>query len=113
MEIITVKIQTQNGEPSGYLVNGNTFFPKENCELINQWIAEGNKPEPEFTEEELQAKELAKQIQEANSYLKETDWVETYKLRHDLGLELIPEDSSKWEVINKREEYIEFLKGAN
>ena len=50
---------------------------------------------------------------EANSYLTATDWVETYKLRHDLDLELIPEDSSKWEVINKREEYIEFLKGAN
>lgn len=51
-------------------------------------------------------------INEADSYLKQTDWVETYKLRHDLGLELIPEDSSKWEVINKRAEYIEFFKGA-
>lgn len=48
-----VKIQTYNGEFSGYLVNGNTFFPKENCEFINQWIAQGNTPEPEFTEEEL------------------------------------------------------------
>lgn len=52
-------------------------------------------------------------INEADSYLKQTDWVNAYKLRHDLGLELIPEDSSKWEVINKREEYIEFLKGGN
>ena len=45
-------------------------------------------------------------------YVDSTDWVNTYKIRHDLGLELIPEDSSKWEVINKRAEYIEFLKGA-
>lgn len=51
-------------------------------------------------------------INEANSYLKETDWVEAYKIRHDLGLELIPEDSSKWEVLNKREEYKLFLKGV-
>ena len=45
-------------------------------------------------------------------YVDSTDWVNTYKIRHDLGLELIPEDSSKWEVINKRAEYIEFLKVA-
>lgn len=51
-------------------------------------------------------------INEANSYLKETDWVEACKIRHDLGLELIPEDSSKWEVLNKREEYKLFLKGV-
>ena len=56
MKIQTVKIQTYRGEFSGYLVNGNTFFPKENCELINQWISEGNIPEPEFTDKELAAK---------------------------------------------------------
>ena len=53
-----VKEQTYNGEFSGYLVNGTTFFPKENCELIKKWIAEGNTPEPEFTEEEIEAKRI-------------------------------------------------------
>ena len=53
MKIQTVKIQTYDGEFNGYKVNGNTFFPKENCELVKQWIAEGNKHEPEFTDEEL------------------------------------------------------------
>ena len=62
-------------------------------------------------EEELAQKAIQDKIAEANSYLKETDWVETYKLRHDLGLELIPEESSKWVIINKRAEYIEYLKG--
>ena len=62
------------------------------------------------TAEELLAYELDQKIQEANGYLAQTDWVNTYKIRHDLGLELIPEESSKWEVINKREEYIVFLK---
>ena len=62
------------------------------------------------TAEELLAYELDQKIQEANAYLAQTDWVNTYKIRHDLGLELIPEESSKWEVINKREEYIVFLK---
>lgn len=56
---------------------------------------------------------LEYKINEANQYLKNTDWVSVYKLRHDLGLEVIPESSSKWLIINKREEYIVFLKGVN
>lgn len=75
------------------------------------WLSEGNIPEPEFTEEELAQKAIQDKIAEANSYLKETDWVDSYKIRHDLGLELISEESSKWEVLNKREEYKVFLKG--
>ena len=63
------------------------------------------------TAEELLAYELDQKIQEANGYLAQTDWVNTYKIRHDLGLELITEDSSKWLIITKREEYIVFLKG--
>lgn len=63
------------------------------------------------SDEELARYELDNKIQEANSYLSLTDWVTDYKLRHDLQLELIPETSSKWAVIAKREEYLMFLKG--
>lgn len=62
------------------------------------------------TVEEIEQQELQFKINEANQYLKDTDWVKDYKTRHDLGLELIPEDSSKWLVVNKRTEYIAFLK---
>ena len=62
---------------------------------------------PPKTQEQI----LAQQIAEATAYLKDTDWVETYKLRHDLSLELIPETSTKWEVLAKREEYKAFLRG--
>ena len=68
-------------------------------------------PVIERTKEEIEAEILNFKIQEANQYLKDTDWVNSYKIRHDLGLELIPKESSKWEVINKREIYILFLKG--
>lgn len=63
-----------------------------------------------LVQEHIDSQELIKKTNEANSYLKETDWVETYKLRHDLELELIPEESSKLAIINKREEYKLFLK---
>ena len=109
MEIQTIKIQGQ-----GYLLNGTMSVPKadgnKEYELIKQWLSDGNTPEPEFTEKELAQQELNKRKQEANQYLAQTDWVNSYKIRHDLGLELIPEDSSKWIIINKREEYILFLK---
>ena len=64
------------------------------------------------TKEDELKQTLEYRINEASQYLKDTDWVNDYKTRHDLGLEIIPEDSSKWEVINKREEYKTFLKGA-
>lgn len=63
------------------------------------------------TESEITEQELLSNINKANQYLKETDWVKDYKTRHDLGLELILEDSKKWSIIAKRAEYLEFLKG--
>ena len=53
MEIITVKIHGED-----YLVNGTMLVPNiegnRHYELIKLWLAEGNIPEPEFTEEEIQ-----------------------------------------------------------
>ena len=80
----------------------------EYSELIE--LMESLVPEPDL--EAIAKYELEQKIQEANWYLAQTDWVNAYKIRHDLGLDLIPEESSKWEVVNKREEYIVFLKGA-
>lgn len=68
-----VKEQTYNGELTGYLVNSNTFFPKENCEQVKQWIAEGNIPEPEFTEEELKAQKQNEFRLERNILLDKAD----------------------------------------
>lgn len=50
-------------------------------------------------------------IREANTYLRETDWIKSYLLEHKLGSSIIPEDSSKWLIINTRQSYIDFLKG--
>ena len=73
MKIETVKIQTYNGKFSGYKVNGTTFFPKENCELIKQWISEGNTPEPEFTDEELLKQKQDEFRVERNALLDKAD----------------------------------------
>ena len=53
-EIKSVKVSG-----NGYLLNGTMSVPKADgnreYELIKLWIAEGNTPEPEFSEEELDA----------------------------------------------------------
>jgi len=49
--------------------NGNGDYEK-----YKQWLAEGNIPEPEFTEEELTQQEISKQIAEALKYLADTAW---------------------------------------
>ena len=58
-EIKSVKIQG-----NGYLLNGTMSVPKADgnreYELIKLWIAEGNTPEPEYTEAELAELEKAK-----------------------------------------------------
>lgn len=60
----------------------------------------------ELTEEEI----LQQKISEADAYLKSTDWIEPYIIKHELKIELIADNSSKWEIINKRAEYKAFLK---
>ena len=100
--------KNKNKEIFGFELNGSQdhLITEDMVEISIEEIESINKAKENELKQSVQYK-----INEASSYLKDTDWVNTYKLRHDLGLELIPEESSKWEVINKREEYITFLKG--
>jgi hypothetical protein len=74
IEITSVKLQS-----SGWLLNGNMSVPdapgNREREAILKWIAAGNTPESEFTEEELAAKEKAKAISGARALLASTDWI--------------------------------------
>ena len=71
-EIQSVKIQG-----NGYLLNGSMSVPKADgnreYEAIKQWLAEGNTPEPEFTEEEILLQEQSKFRQERDKLLSEAD----------------------------------------
>lgn len=63
-----------------------------------------------INQDKVSKKSKDKSIQEVTQFLENTDWIEIYRLRHATGLELIPSDSSKWKVINKRNEYKEFIR---
>ena len=65
------EIQTVKISGGGYLLNGAVSVPKADgnreYEIIKQWLAEGNTPEPEFTEEELSQMEAERLALEAKS----------------------------------------------
>lgn len=97
----------KNKEIFGFELDGSQdhLITKDMVEICLEEIEAINKVKEEDYKNSVEFK-----VTEAGQYLKDTDWVNSYKIRHDLGLELIPEDSSKWVVINKRVEYIAFLK---
>ena len=72
-------------------------------EEYKQWLAEGNEPEPEFTEEELARISLNKAIQEAQSLLDSTQ----FKFGEDYDKKY----TSEWlELKAKRQEAREFIR---
>lgn len=101
MEIQTVKIQGQ-----GYLLDGTMIVPisdgNREYELIKKWLSEGNTPEPEFTDEELNLQEAQVKLTEYKSYLNSTDFY--YPRFLETG-ESVPE-----EVVLKRTEAREFIR---
>lgn len=73
------EIKDTSGRVVSYIIDNTTYVvPIEGVveyELIKQWIAQGNTPEPEFTELEIQTNLLNQQIQKAKTYLSTTSWI--------------------------------------
>ena len=73
--IQTVKEQVnENNELIGYLLNGTMHVPGNapgniEYELIKRWISEGNTPEPEFTEKEIEAHRIQAIKQKASELI--------------------------------------------
>ncbi len=82
------------------LADGNRDY-----EEYKQWLSEGNIPEPEFTQAELEAIETANKISEAKAYLASTD----FKMSVDYYATLTLEQQA--ELTTKRAFYRAYLKG--
>lgn len=83
--------------------DGNTDY-----EEYKHWLAEGNEPEAEFTEEELQITSINKQIQEAKTYLASTGWIWEKYNRNVLVLKDMTNEGFNLkyaDIISKQEEY--------
>jgi len=68
-------------QDSGYLVNGNMSVPNDPANrhyvMVQEWIAEGNTPAPEFTDVEIAANDQAVINIDSLAYLASTDWYVT------------------------------------
>lgn len=80
-------------QESGWLVNSNMSVPNtagnRHAVDILEWIAEGNTPEPEFTQEELDSQAQQVINSESLAYLASTDW---YVIRLQETGVVIPQD---------------------
>ena len=101
-------IETVKLQGNGYLLNGSMSVPmadgNREYELIKQWLAEGSTPEPEFTQEELDAMALAKTKAEAQAYLDKTDYKDLPSYKPKAGEDLTA-------IMAKRDEARSFLRG--
>jgi hypothetical protein len=71
-------------------------------EISNQELAELLAPTPE---------QLAEQAKmEARAYLSSTDWVEPYLIKHYTGMVLLPPESNKFIIEQKRKEAMRIVK---
>ena len=68
-------------QESGYQINGTMSVPNDpanrHCVNILEWIAEGNTPAPQYTDEEIAANAQAEINATSAAYLASTDWYVT------------------------------------
>lgn len=78
-----MNIQTIKELENSYLVNNSITVPKSegnrDYQLVKQWIAEGNTPDPEFTDAEFLENAKNNKINICREYLRDSDW---YSQRH-------------------------------
>ena len=93
IESNTAWIVSCKTQKSGWLVNGNMSVPNDpanrHCVNILEWIAEGNTPAPQYTDEEIAANAQAEINATSEAYLESTDW---YVTRNSETGAVIPEN---------------------
>ena len=80
-------------EFGGWLINATMGVPNDpanrHCADVLQWIAEGNTPEPEYTDAEIAANTQAELNATSQAYLDSTDW---YITRHAETAVAVPDE---------------------
>lgn len=74
-----MEIQTVKESEGGYIINGTISVPNasgnRNYKAVQEWIAEGNTPEPEFTPDQVKNKKRNKARTSLDSQLKQMVYV--------------------------------------
>ena len=103
-----MNIETVKDLENSYLVNGSTTVPKDSSnsdyKKVQDWIAEGNTPDPEFTPAELLENAKKDKIKELNNF-HESDEVRVLTINENFQVSTDYEATRKWfnEIINDLE----------
>ena len=93
--------------------NGQVFgFEDDQLHLVTNDMVEMTDAEfQEFRNPTPTPEQLIEQAKaEARQYMASTDWVEPYLIKHYTGIELLPPESNKFVIEQKRKEARELLK---
>ena len=82
---------------------------KDGADIGDDFVADAVVKQEELYQEAF----LERSKEEAIYYLKTTDWVEPYLIKHYTGIELLPEQSNKFEIERKRKEAKALLQSIN
>lgn len=110
MYINSIKdIQKVKLQPAGYIINGNVFVPKDpanrHYQLIQEWLAEGNNPEPEYNFDEKKQQKIEELKLKFQSELNKAIYSKTINNEINFGYEHIIniENLINYATINKLE----------
>lgn len=88
------------------VMDGNGYVTISGAKVSDSLVLDA-----ELKQSELYEASLVEQAKaEAQAYLDDTDWVEPYLIKHYTGIELLPIDSNKFVIEQKRKEAKELLK---
>jgi hypothetical protein len=73
---------------------------KDGADIGDDFVADAVVKQEELYQEAA----LERSKEEAQAYLASTDWVETYLIKHYTGIELLPAESNKFVLEQKRKE---------
>lgn len=87
------------------VMNGDKYVTMSGAKVSDSFVSDAERKQVELYD--LDVLEQAKT--EAQAYLASTDWVEPYLIKHYTGIELLPLDSNKFVIEQKRKEARELL----
>jgi len=110
-------IKTVKMQGNGYLLNNSLSIPNDSgnyyYKLIQDWISEGNTPEPEFTVEELENKKVQEERKKAKAERDKALNSITYTLSDGSVYQVRPQDVPNFQLAIQRNVDVDWILSDN
>jgi len=110
-------IKTVKMQGNGYLLNNSLSIPNDSgnyyYKLIQDWISEGNTPEPEFTVEELKKKKVQEERKKAKTERDKALYSTTYTLNDGSVYQVRPQDVPNFQLAIQHNQDVKWILADN